>query len=420
MFDLDRWQEIYHVLSKNKLRTFLTAFGVFWGIFMLVIMMGSGDGLKNGVSQNFGDMATNSVFIWAQQTSVPYKGFTRGRRFDYENADVRALGDAIPEIKFLAPRTNVGGFNGASSVIRGLKSGSFQIFGDYPVFDSIDPVNLLRGRFLNELDIKEKRKIVVIGDRVRELLFEKNENPINQYIQINGVYFKVVGLFKSKRNGEAASYDNQRIHMPFTTCQKTYNMGDAIGFFNITSKDGIPVAIVETKAINVLKKRHAIAPNDDAAIGHFNLEVEYKKMVGLFFGIKVLVWIVGIGTLFAGVIGVSNIMLVVVKERTKEIGIQRALGATPWVIISQVITEAVVLTTFSGYFGLTLGVGLLELINYLLEKSGANTEMFLHPGINFNVAVTALCILVLAGAFAGLVPARKAVSVKPIDALRYE
>jgi putative ABC transport system permease protein len=420
MFDLDRWQEIYHVLSKNKLRTFLTAFGVFWGIFMLVIMMGSGDGLKNGVSQNFGDMATNSVFIWAQQTSVPYKGFTRGRRFDYENADVRALSDAIPEIKFLAPRTNVGGFNGASSVIRGLKSGSFQIFGDYPVFDSIDPVNLLRGRFLNEMDIKEKRKIVVIGDRVRELLFEKNENPINQYIQINGVYFKVVGLFKSKRNGEAASYDNQRIHMPFTTCQKTYNMGDAIGFFNITSKDGIPVAVVESKAINVLKKRHAIAPKDDAAIGHFNLEVEYKKMVGLFFGIKVLVWIVGIGTLLAGVIGVSNIMLVVVKERTKEIGIQRALGATPWVIISQVITEAVVLTTFSGYFGLTLGVGLLELINYLLEKSGANTEMFLHPGINFNIAVTALCILVLAGAFAGLVPARKAVSVKPIDALRYE
>ncbi|MEI8004877.1 MAG: ABC transporter permease [Bacteroidota bacterium] len=420
MFDLDRWQEIYHVLSKNKLRTFLTAFGVFWGIFMLVIMMGSGDGLKNGVSQNFGDMATNSVFIWAQQTSVPYKGFTRGRRFEYENADVRALSDAIPEIKFLAPRTNVGGFNGASSVIRGLKSGSFQIFGDYPVFDSIDPVNLLRGRFLNELDIKEKRKIVVIGDRVRELLFEKSENPINQYIQINGVYFKVVGLFKSKRTGEAASFDNQRIHMPFTTCQKTYNMGDAIGFFNITSKDGIPVAIVEEKAIMVLKKRHAIAPKDEAAIGHFNLEIEYKKMVGLFFGIKVLVWIVGIGTLFAGVIGVSNIMLVVVRERTREIGIQRALGATPWVIISQIMTEAVVLTTFSGYFGLTLGVGLLELINYLLEKSGANTEMFLHPGINFNVAVTALGILVLAGAFAGLVPARKAVSVKPIDALRYE
>ncbi len=420
MFDLDRWQEIYHVLKKNKLRTFLTAFGVFWGIFMLVIMMGSGDGLKNGVSQNFGDMATNSVFIWAQQTSVPFKGFTRGRRFDYENADVRALGDAIPEIKFLAPRTNVGGFNGSNNVIRGLKSGAFQIFGDYPVLDSIDPVNLLQGRFINELDVKEKRKIVVIGLRVKELLFEKNENPINQYIQVNGVYFKVVGLFKSKRTGEAASNDNQRIHMPFTTCQKTFNMGDAIGFFNITSKDGIPVAVVEEKAIKVLKKRHSVAPTDDAAIGHFNLEVEYNKMQGLFFGIRVLVWIVGIGTLFAGVIGVSNIMLVVVKERTKEIGIQRALGAAPRIIISQIITESVVLTTFSGYFGLTLGVGLLEFINYLLEKTGAGSDMFLHPGINFNVAITALAILVVAGVVAGLIPARKAVSVKPIDALRYE
>jgi len=420
MFDLDRWQEIYHVLRKNKLRTFLTAFGVFWGIFMLVVMMGSGDGLRNGISQNFGDMATNSVFIWAQQTSVPYKGFVRGRRFNYENADIKALGDAIPEIKYLAPRTNVGGYDGASNVIRGLKSGQFQIFGDYPVFDSIDPVNLLQGRFINELDVKEKRKVVVIGQRVKELLFEKNENPVDQYIQINGVYFKVVGLFKSKRTGEAASYDNQRIHMPFTTCQKTYNMGDIIGFFNITSKDGIPVAVVEEKAINVLKKRHAIAPSDDAAVGHFNLEVEYKKMVGLFFGIRVLVWIVGIGTLLAGVIGVSNIMLVVVKERTKEIGIQRALGATPRIIIGQIITESVVLTTFSGYFGLSMGVGLLELISYLLDKSGANTEMFLHPGINFNIAISALTILIIAGVFAGMVPAKKAVSVKPIDALRYE
>ena len=419
MFDLDRWQEIYHVLKKNKLRTFLTAFGVFWGIFMLVIMMGSGDGLRNGVTQNFGDMATNSVFMWTQPTSVPYKGFTRGRRFYYENGDVGALQENVPEIRFLAPRTNVGGFNGSSNVVRGLKSGQFQIFGDYPEFDSIDPVNLLQGRFINEIDINEKRKVVVIGLRVKELLFSKDENPINDYIQINGVYFKVVGLFSSKRTGEAALNDNQRIHMPFTTCQKTFNMGDAVGFFCITSKTGIPVAVVEEKAIKVLKKRHAISPADDAAIGHFNLEVEYNKMQGLFFGIRLLVWIVGIGTLLAGVIGVSNIMLVVVKERTKEIGIQRALGAAPRIIITQIITESVVLTTFAGYIGLTLGVGLLELIDYLLG-SGPGTQMFIHPGINFNVAVTALAILVVAGMFAGLVPARKAVSVKPIDALRYE
>jgi putative ABC transport system permease protein len=420
MFDLDRWQEIYHVLRKNKLRTFLTAFGVFWGIFMLVIMLGSGTGLQNGVTQNFGDMATNSVFIWAQQTSVSYKGFPRGRWFQYENSDIRALRDAIPEIKYLAPRTNVGGYNGTNNVVRKLKAGQFRLFGDYPVFNEIDPVNMLEGRFLNDLDLKEKRKVVVIGQRVVDLLFEKNEKPLNQYIQINGVYFMVIGVFKSKRNGEAASADNQRIHMPFTTLQRTFNYGNTVGFFNITAKDEIPVDIVEKKAIDVLKKRHSVAPSDDDAIGHYNLKKDYDKMEGLFFGIRLLVWIVGTGTLLAGVIGVSNIMLVVVKERTKEIGIQRALGATPLNIISEIITESVVLTTFAGYFGLVIGVGLLELINYLLSSSGANTAMFVHPGVDFKVAVMALCILIVSGALAGFIPARRAVSVKPIDALRYE
>jgi putative ABC transport system permease protein len=420
MFDLDRWQEIYHVLRKNKLRTFLTAFGVFWGIFMLVIMMGSGTGLQNGVTQNFGDMATNSVFIWAQQTSISYKGFPRGRRFEYENSDIQALHDAIPEIKYLAPRTNVGGYNGSSNVVRKLKAGQFQLFGDYPVYNLIDPVNMVQGRFLNDLDLRDKRKVAVIGQRVVEILFEKNENPLNQYIQINGVYFMVIGVFKSKRNGEEASNDNQRIHMPFSTLQQTFNYGNTVGFFNITAKDDIPVDVVEKKAMDVLKKRHSVAPSDDDAIGHFNLRHEYDKMEGLFFGIRLLIWIVGTGTLLAGVIGVSNIMLVVVKERTKEIGIQRALGAKPLNIISQIITESVVLTTFAGYFGLVIGVGILELINYLLTSTGANTQMFVHPGVNFRMAITALIILVISGAIAGFIPARKAVSIKPIDALRYE
>ncbi len=420
MFDLDRWQEIYHVLRKNKLRTFLTAFGVFWGIFMLVIMLGSGTGLQNGVTQDFGDMATNSVFIWAQQTSISYKGFPRGRYFNYENSDIQALQDGIPEIKYLAPRTNVGGYNGTSNVVRKLKTGQFALFGDYPVYNKIDPVNMIEGRFLNDLDLKEKRKVAVIGQRVVDLLFEKNEKPLNQYIQINGIYFMVIGVFQSKRTGEAASQDNQRINMPFTTLQRTFNYGNTVGFFNITAKDDVPVDVVEKKAIEILKKRHSVAPSDDDAIGHFNLKKEFDKMEGLFFGIRLLVWIVGTGTLLAGVIGVSNIMLVVVKERTKEIGIQRALGASPLNIISEIITESVVLTTFAGYFGLVVGVGLLELINYLLSSSGANTQMFVHPGVDFKVAVIALCILIVSGAFAGFIPAKRAVSVKPIDALRYE
>jgi putative ABC transport system permease protein len=420
MFDLDRWQEIYHVLRKNKLRTFLTAFGVFWGIFMLVIMHGSGKGLERGVTHNFGDMATNSVFIWTHQTTIPYKGFPRGRGYYFDNDDVTAIRHSIPEIKYLAPRIQAGGFLQNNNVIRGLKSGIFSIMGDYPDFNRIDPLNITEGRFINDLDIREKRKVVVIGTRVVDILFKKDEKPMNQYIQIQGVYFKVVGVFRSKRTGEQANQENQNIYMPFTTLQRTYNYGNAVGFFSITSKDDIQVSVVEEKAIRLLKKRHSIAPADDAAVGHFNLKKEFDKMQGLFYGIRMLIWIVGTGTLMAGVIGVSNIMLVVVRERTKEIGIQRALGASPWNVVSQIITESVVLTTFAGYFGLVAGVGLLELINLLLNSTGANTEMFLNPGIDFSVAVTAICILVVSGAMAGFVPARRAVSVKPIDALRFE
>ncbi len=420
MFDLDRWQEIYHVLKKNKIRTFLTAFGVFWGIFMLVIMLGSGNGLRNGVTQNFGDMATNSVFVWPQQTSIPYKGFTRGRRYNFDDEDTKALRSSVPEIKYLAPRLRGGDFQAGNNVVRGTKTGFFNIMGDYPELNLIDPMNILKGRFINEMDMTEKRKVVVIGTRVRDILFQKDEDPVNQYIKIQGVFFQVIGTFASKRTGENAEQENQNIYMPFTTMQKTFNYGNAVGFYNITSKENISVSVVEDKVIRILKKRHAVSPADETAVGHFNLEKEYEKMQGLFKGIRILIWIVGTGTLLAGVIGVSNIMLVVVKERTKEIGIQRALGASPWTVISQIISESVVLTTIAGYSGLVFGVGLLELINYLLEKSGANVEMFLHPGINFSVAVSALTILIIAGICAGFIPAKRAVSIKPIDALRYE
>jgi len=239
------------VLSKNKLRTFLTAFGVFWGIFMLVVMLGAGNGLQNGVSQNLGDMATNSVFIWAQQTSISYNGFPRGRNYSFKNQDVEILKQEIPEMKHIAPRLRIGGFDQANNVIRGKKSGGFSIMGEYPIINIIDPVNLQQGRFINKLDIIEKRKIVVVGTRVVEILFEKDEDPIDKYIQIQGVYFKIVGVFKSKRSGEQADRENQNVYMPFSTLQKTYNLGNSIGFFAITSKDDIPVSVVEDRAIEV-------------------------------------------------------------------------------------------------------------------------------------------------------------------------
>jgi putative ABC transport system permease protein len=420
IFDLDKWHEIYFALRKNPLRTFFTAFGVFWGIFMLIIMMGAGEGLYNGASHDMGDMATNSVFMWTRTTSMPYKGFQRGRFYRFNNGDTQALKDNIPEIEYIAPRLQGWGGEGNNNVVRGDRTGGFNIQGDYPEINIIDPVNITSGRFINDIDIKDKRKVAVIGTRVVNELFIPDENPIGEYIQIQGVYFQVIGMFKSKKNDQQADHENQAIYIPFTTLQKVYNYGDMVGWYSITAKENIPVTLVEQKAKELLRQRHTIHPDDDRAVGSFNLEQEWNKMTNLFKGIRGLVWIVGIGTLLAGVIGVSNIMLIVVKERTKEIGIQRAIGATPANIINQIIIESVFLTAFAGYFGLALGVGLLELLNYILNSSGAEATMFSNPEVDFNAAMKALGILVISGVFAGLIPAKRAVSIKPIDALRDE
>lgn len=420
MFDPDRWHEIFHALKKNKLRTFFTAFGVFWGIFMLVIMMGSGNGLQNAAFSDFGDMATNSVFMWTQRTTIPYKGFPRGRYFNFRNDDTRALKEQIQEIDLVAPRIQGWGGEGNNNVIRGIHTASYTIFGDYPELQQIDPLNLTQGRFLNQLDIAQYRKVAVIGAKVRNDMFEPDEDPVGEYLKIQGVYFQVVGLFESKKSDQRAEWDNQVIYIPFTTLQKTYNYGDIVGWYAITSRPDVPASVVEQKAKKLLSERHDIHPDDERAVGSFNLENEFNKMTGLFVGINALIWIVGIGTLFAGVVGVSNIMLIVVRERTREIGIQRAIGATPWNIMSQVITESVILTTLAGYVGLVIGVGIIEGVNMALTKAGSDSDMFKNPEIDFNMAMTALAILVISGALAGLVPARRAVSIKPIDAIRFE
>jgi len=420
MFDPDRWHEIFYALKKNKLRTFFTAFGVFWGIFMLIIMMGSGNGLENAVFADFGDMATNSVFMWTQRTTMPYKGFQRGRYFNFRNSDTQALKDKIPEIGLVAPRIQAWGGGGANNVIRNERTSSFTIFGDYPDLQRIDPLNMTEGRFINELDIEQHRKVAVIGAKVKNDMFEPGEDPIGEYLKIQGVYFQVVGVFESRKSDQQSERENQVIFLPFTTLQQTYNYGDIVGWYALTSRHDVPASVVEAKAKRLMAERHSIHPEDQRAIGSFNLEKEYQKMTGLFTGIRILVWIVGIGTLFAGMVGVSNIMLIVVRERTKEIGIQRAIGATPWNIMSQVITESVILTTAAGYFGLVVGVGIIEGVNLALAKAGTSSDMFKNPEIDFQMAMLALLILVISGALAGVIPARRAVSIKPIDAIRFE
>ena len=418
MFEKDNWHEIYVVLSKNKIRTALTAFGVFWGIFMLLVMMGAGSGLQHGVMNSFSSRATNSMFLWTQRTTIPYKGFPQGRQYNFNNDDTQAIIDNIPEIKYIAPRGQLGGYRGGNNVIRGLKSGAFSVNGDMPDFFKINPFKIIEGRLINENDITDLRKVAAIGKRVYDVLFEPNENPVGQSIQINGVYFIVIGLFDNLHSGNGDNEESQTIFIPFTTFQRAFNWGNTVGWYSITSIDNVPVSVVEDKVIKLMAERHSVSPDDKQAFGHWNMEKEFKKIQGLFSGINALIWIVGLGTLIAGVIGVSNIMLVTVKERTKEFGIKRALGATPLSIILQIIMEAILLTSIAGILGLIAGVFAVEGINMMLQ--GSDGGMFANPEVKLDVALKTIAIMVVAGAFAGFLPANRAVRIRPIDALRTE
>lgn len=418
MFDADRWNEIFSSLAKNKLRTFLTAFGVFWGIFMLIIMLGAGNGLKNGVTKNFGGIATNSVFIWTQRTSIPYAGLPKGRGFNMRNEDIPVIEREVDQLDVIAPRNQLRGYGGGNNVSYQNKAGNFQVMGDYPQILKISPMDIIQGRFINQLDVEDKRKVTVIGTYVRDVLF-KNENPINKNVKINGVYFKVIGVFRSKKGGNQGEKDTQTLHIPFSTFQKAFNYSNVVGWLAATAKKESNASYVEAEIIKVLKRRHKVSPKDERAFGSWNAEEEFNQINGLFAGISTLIWVVGIGTLTAGIIGVSNIMLIIVKERTKEIGIRRAIGATPFSIVSQIMAEAIVLTSLAGYIGLTFGVLVTEAISNAMGPSQGES-MFTNPTIDLKVALTALGILVFAGALAGLIPAQKAVKIKPIEALRTE
>lgn len=416
MFDRDNWQEIYATIKKNKLRTFLTSLGVGWGIFMLVIMLGAGNGLKNGVMNDFKGTATNSFFMWTQKTTKPYKGMKPGRYFNFNNGDVLAL-NQLKELAVVSPQNQLGGWRGANSVVRGLKTGNYEVNGIYPNIAKINAIKITSGRFLNENDIREKRKVCVIGSRVSEELFKAGEAIIGGYIRINGVYFMVVGTTIPMSNGGEARQEAQRIVVPFSTFQKAFNYGDVVGWFAISTVPNAPVTLAESTVKALVRERHKIAPDDEQAIGSWNMDKQFRKMNGLFSGINMLIWFVGIGTLIAGVIGISNIMLIVVKERTREIGVKRALGATPFSVVSQIILESVFLTSFAGYFGLLIGIFLLEGVN---KAIGSEVPMFNNPTVDISVAIISLSVLIACGALAGLIPARRAVSVNPVDALRAE
>ncbi|MDD4923133.1 MAG: ABC transporter permease [Bacteroidales bacterium] len=419
MFDLDKWQEIWMTITRNKARSIFTAFGVFWGILMLTILLGTGNGLENGMMSNIEGFATNSCFFYAEKTSVHFKGFKKGRQWNMHNSDIKIILANIPEIKYLAPML----FGGSSenNTSRGDIAGTYGVRGCYPDYAHVEEQRIIYGRYINEVDIQGKRKVCFIGKNVYEALFKPGEDPIGQVIKSNGIYYTVIGVGSGVSNIQIGGRSDDMVVLPFTTMQSAYNQGDNIHFMAAVAQDNIDASYVETEIKKILKTQNDIAPTDERAVGSFNISEMFKTFSYLFLGIRILIWIVGIGTLLAGAIGVTNIMLVSVRERTKEIGIRRALGAKPRDIISQIISESLVLTAIAGFVGLSLGVALLAVFDNIINNLPPESGIFLkNIMIKFDVAILASVILITMGLLAGLLPAWRAMQIKPIEALSEE
>jgi putative ABC transport system permease protein len=409
LFDKDTWQEIYSSIRKNKTRTGITIIGVMWGIFLLVVLLGAAKGVENNFNKLFGDFATNSVFIWGQETSKPFKGFQEGKQVALKIDDIDKIKNEVKGIDLIAPRSQAGGL-----VVRKFQSGNFNISGDFPVLDKIQNKDLIYGRFINDNDINEKKKVCVIEEEVYKQLFEKDEYPIGELISINGINYSVVGLFKESQTIRLG--DN--IHIPFTTFQQVYNRGDNINWMIITGNPDSSIVQIEKDAQLILKNLHKIHPEDKRALGGINLGDMFKKMTEFLTGMQFLTWFVGIATLIAGVFAIGNILLITVKERTKEIGIRRALGAKPWEVKRQIILESVFLTSIAGALGIIFGGFVLMLIDATLGK-GPEASLT-NPTVDIPVVLIAAVTLVFLGTLIGLIPAQTAVSIRPIEALREE
>ncbi len=415
MFDRDVWQEIFATMRKHKLRTGLTALGVFWGIFMLVFVLGMGKGLENGVFRGFGDRAKNVMYVWPERTSLPYKGFQPGREPHFKLDDIIAIKNNIKQVEFIAPRYSLR----ASTVTYRDKSDQYEIRGEFSDMLKIEALAVYEGRYINENDVADSRKVAVLGTRTKDVLFG-NQDPIGKYVRIRGVEFLVVGIFGPKQIKPWTEGDMEAVVIPLTAMQRTFGTGGEVDYFGCTAAADVKVSEMEPLVKNLLKERHNVAPDDPQGIGGFNLEEEFQSVRTLFDGIGIFLWFVGIGTLLAGIVGVSNIMLIVVKERTKEIGIRKALGATPRSIIAMIMLESVFITSFSGYLGLIAGTAVIGGINYIMILNNIESENFYNPQVNMVIGIGAILLLIVAGAVAGLIPALQASRVNPVAALKDE
>lgn len=410
MFDVDTWQEILDTIRANQMRSFLTAFSVAWGIFMLIVLLGSGQGLSHGVAHQFRDDAVNSIWVFPGQVSMPYKGLQPGRRVQLTNEDHDEIRTGVNGVEHITSRFMIGG---TLRVRYRDETGTFDVRSVHPGHLYLEKTIITAGRFLNPLDIREYRKVAVIGERVASALF-KDVSPLGRDLEINGVAFKVVGLFTD----EGAETEQEKIYLPISTAQRAFGGANRVGQIMMTTGE---VPLPETQAMSKdihrrLAERHTFSMEDPRAVFVNNNNEEFDRFMKLMAAIRMFVWVVGLGTILAGVVGVSNIMMIAVRERTREIGVRRALGATPWSVVSLILKESILITSVAGYVGLVLGIATLEVAAGVLPKDG----FFLRPEVDLAVAVEATILLVVAGAVAGYFPARRAGRLRPVEALRNE
>jgi putative ABC transport system permease protein len=420
LIDVEKWQEIFNTISRHKLRTALTAFGVFWGIFMLTVLLGSGRGLENGVKDGFPHVP-NTVFIWSQGvTQLPYQGMATGRQIQLQAGDIESIRKNVASVGMIKGQNSVGMWGGSPPyTVYKSKNGAFAVQGGFPGIEGIVSMRIVAGRSFDALDEQQRRKVALIGARVESQLFGKDDSAFGRDITINGISFQVIGVFQSLSNGNQQQ-EEEKIYLPNDTLRYAFNQVGWVGNFVVLPRAGLHARVVEADVKQYLAKHYRVNPDDKGVFGSFNLQNEYDKIQGLFAGIKVFSWVVAIGTIFAGAMGVGNIMLIVVKERTREIGLRKALGATPASIVLMIMQESVFITAIAGYSGLVVGALLLQAVARMLAAAGSKSGFFSRPEVDFRTAVIALAVLIIAGVLASLMPARRAAAVNPIVALQEE
>ena len=413
IFDRDAWSEVYAAIRKNKLRTMLTMIGVAWGMFLFVALLGASRGVQNGFDKIFANAATNSLFVWMQQTAIPFEGYQRGRILELKMDDIEAIKGKFPQIKMIAPRS----VEGSQTITYKGKHSNYPLNGDYPAQNEMFKKPIIQGRFIDDDDIKYSKKVCVIGKDVRDELFPPGINPVGENVKIGSSNYTVIGVFAQPAMSIGR---NNEIHIPFTTFQRVYNRQGVVNYVIINAKDNVDIVAFEKQVKDFLKERKRVHPDDTQAIGGFNLGENLNKMFSFMNGLQLLAIVVGALTLFSGVIAIASILLITVSERTKEFGIRRALGAVPGQIRSQILLESIVLTLIAGLSGIVGAASLLFFINVFVVAGKENEFPFINASVDVTTLGIALLIMTVMAMLAGMIPAQRAIAIKPIDALRDE